>query len=85
MNFNKCKRCGAFFITNSNVCPNCLTKDNADISKLKSFLSENDCPNSLEALAIDTGISEKNLNRFLLQEDLTSYAIELGIKNNIEL
>ena len=79
MNINRCKRCGAFFTTDTNVCPNCQTKDNSDISKLKNFLSENECPNSLDALSINTGISEKNLNRFLEIDDFKEY------KNNINL
>ena len=79
MNLNKCARCGAFFATNNNVCPNCEAKDSGEISKLKNFLSENECPNSLESLSIDTGISERNLNRFLNVSDFEDY------KNNINL
>ena len=79
MDINRCKRCGAFFVTDTNVCPNCQTKDSADISKLKNFLSENECPNSLDALSVDTGISEKNLNRFLEIDDFKVY------KDNINL
>ena len=74
MELNKCVRCGAFYASNNSVCPNCETKETAEIFKLKNFLSENDCPNSIENLACDTGISVKNLNRFLEKEDF-SYVV----------
>jgi len=79
MELNKCKRCGAFFVSNNYVCPNCEPKDVAELSKLKTFLSENSCPNSIETLSCDTGISVKNLNRFLAQEDFSTFASKLEI------
>ena len=57
MEFNKCSRCGAFYTTSNNVCPNCEPKDNCDQLKLRTFLEENDIPSSIEALSTDTGIS----------------------------
>ena len=71
MELNKCKRCGSFFNTSDSVCPNCKTKDLSDISKLKNYLSENDLPSSMDALSYETGISVKNLNRFLDSAELT--------------
>ena len=82
MEFKKCKRCGAFFVSNNSVCPNCEPKDNLELSKLKGFLTENECPNSIETLASSTGISVKNLNRFLEQEDFSSVASKLNINLN---
>lgn len=81
MELNKCKRCGAFFVSNNYVCPNCEPKDNAELSKLKTFLAENDCPNSMETLASNTGISVKNLSRFLEQKDFLSISAKLDINN----
>ena len=80
MELNKCKRCGAFFVSNHFVCPNCEQKDNAEIAKLKSFLAENDCPNSIDLLASHTGISAKNLNRFLEQEDFSNISSQMFFK-----
>lgn len=87
MELNKCKRCGAFFASDNNVCPNCEPKDVAELSKLKNFLAENDCPNSIDILASNTGISAKNLNRFLAQEDFSSVAskLEIGKIGNISI
>ncbi len=82
MEFKKCKRCGAFFVSNNSVCPNCEPKDNLELSKLKGFLTENECPNSIETLASSTGISVKNLNRFLAKEDFSSVASKLDINKN---
>lgn len=69
MELNKCSRCGAFYTTSNNVCPNCMPKDNCDQLTLKNFLAENEMPASIEALSADTGISMKNLNRFLSNDD----------------
>ena len=79
MELNKCKRCGAFFVSNNYVCPNCEPKDNAELFKFKSFLEENDCPNSMESLASNTGISVKNITRFLEQKDLSTFASKFDI------
>lgn len=82
MELNKCKRCGAFFVSNHCVCPNCEPKDTMELSKLKGFLAEHDCPSSIDLLASHTGISAKNLNRFLKQEDFVSIASKLEINKN---
>ena len=65
MEFNKCSRCGAFYTTESSVCPNCEPKDACEQITLKNYLNENAMPDSLEILSANTGISVKNLNRFL--------------------
>lgn len=69
MELNKCSRCGAFYMSDSNVCPKCMPKDNLEQLNLKNFLQENDAPISIEALSSDTGITTKNLNRFLSEND----------------
>ena len=80
MELNKCSRCGAFFVSGNNVCPNCEVKDSAEIFKLKSFLEENDyAGSSIEDLSCDTGISVKNLNRFLEQNDFKGIASKLDV------
>ena len=86
MELNKCARCGAFFVSSGSVCPNCETKDSADIFKLKSFLEENDSIGSnIENLACDTGISVKNLNRYLSQSDFSGIASNFKIDINEKL
>ena len=70
MELNTCSRCGAFYTTNSNVCPNCETQERLELSRLKDFLSENNIPTtSIEQIACCTGISEKNVSRFLSQNE----------------
>lgn len=81
MELNKCKRCGAFFVTSNNVCPNCEPKDLCELYKLKDFLIDNDCPSTLQSLSQDTGISEKNLNRFLANDEFTDISKKFGITN----
>ena len=70
MEFNKCSRCGNFYISNGNVCPKCSGKDNFEFSTFKTYIEENGFENSLETISGDTGISVKNLNRFLGYEGL---------------
>ena len=84
MELNKCSRCGAFFVAGNNVCPNCEVKDSAEIFKLKNFLDENDYSgSSVEELSCNTGISVKNLNRFLEQKDFRGIASKLDVTKNV--
>lgn len=82
MEFKKCERCGCFFASNDNVCYNCLTKDRFEMSKFKNFIEENNINqiNSLSDLSIQTGISQKNLNRFLEYEDFNSISEQFNLK-----
>ena len=41
MEFNKCSRCGNFFISNDDVCPKCKTKDTLEFETFKSYIGEN--------------------------------------------
>ena len=82
MEFKKCERCGCFFASNDNVCYNCLTKDRFEMSKFKNFIEENNINqiNSLSDLSIQSGISQKNLNRFLGYEDFNSISEQFNLK-----
>lgn len=73
MQFNKCSRCGAFFMTNDSVCPNCKPKDMCDMNKLKNFLEEEGAFASIEDISCGTGITPKNLHRFLSSDELANY------------
>lgn len=91
MNLNKCERCGCFFMTKDCVCPSCKSKDANDINQLKNFLADSDCSVSIEDLSVETGVSLKNVNRFLNNKDLYITLTNLGLdsvsefKNNINL
>ena len=82
MEFKKCERCGCFFTSNNNVCYNCLTKDRYEMSKFKDFINENNLNeiNSLNYISTQTGISQKNLNRFLGYEDFNNIANQINLK-----
>ena len=82
MEFKKCDRCGCFFASNDNVCHNCLTKERFEMSKFKSYIEENNiCDiNSLNELSIETGLSNKTLNRFLSQDDFSDIACQINLK-----
>ena len=70
----KCSRCGAFYINNGNVCSKCTAKDNFELSQFKNFVEENGLQiNNLNQVSTQTGISEKNLNRFLNYNGLEGY------------
>ncbi|MBO5349058.1 MAG: hypothetical protein J6A89_04500 [Clostridia bacterium] len=65
MDFNKCKRCGCFFITDGETCPSCTPKDNNEIFKLNNYFLENENSVTIHELSSITGISTKNLSRFV--------------------
>ena len=73
MEFKKCSRCGNFFVSNGDICPKCNPKENCELSTFKSYIEENGFSNSLENIAGATGISLKNLNRFLGYQEFKSY------------
>ena len=79
MNLNRCERCGSFFASKNSVCPNCQSKDEHEINHLKTFLSEADSSVTVESLAESTGVSLKNVNRFLQDKNI-HYFNKLRIK-----
>ena len=82
MEFRKCDRCGCFFASNDNVCYNCLTKERFEMSKFKTYIEENNISNinSLNELSIESGISEKTINRFLSQDDFSGVLNQINLK-----
>lgn len=72
MNFNKCLRCGCFFSSEDQVCPNCQTKDEVDKKLIRNFLANNDVPESAESLAFQSGVNIKNINRFIQSQEFAS-------------
>ena len=74
MEVKRCARCGIFYTNSGYVCPNCTTKDNMELSQFKNFVEENGIEiNSLKQISAETGISEKNLNRFFFFFFLEGY------------
>ena len=69
MDFNKCKRCGCFFITTGDTCPSCTPKDNNEIRKLNNFFLEYENSVTINELSSLTGISTKNLSRYITYKD----------------
>lgn len=83
MEFKRCNRCGCFFTSNDDVCCNCLSKDKFEMSKFKNFIEENNNLNqihSLNELSLQTGISSKNINRFLGYADFSDIANQINLK-----
>ena len=65
MEFKKCIRCGCFFLSDDEVCCNCKPKDLCDSKKLGDFLENTPNFTSIEDISINTGISIKNVSRFI--------------------
>ena len=80
MDFNRCSRCGNFYVSQGNVCPKCSPKDGFEFSTFKTYIKENGFDNSLDTISGQIGVSVKNLNRFLEYEDFKPYKSEF---NNI--
>ena len=82
MEFNKCSRCGSFFVSEGNVCPKKKKKDGVEFSTFKSYLQQNGFENSLDTISNQTGISVKNLNRFIGYPEFKEY--QKQFKNNLK-
>ena len=80
MELNRCSRCGAFFASTSNICPNCEHREANDMAKLKSYFAENEIPTTMEELANNTGISSDNLNMYLKNEEFGEISKKFDIK-----
>ena len=70
MEFNRCSRCGSFYVSNGNVCPRCSKKDGVEFSTFKQYVTENGFEQSLDTISGETGITVKNLNRYLGYEEI---------------
>lgn len=81
MEFKKCERCGSFFLSESAVCENCSPKDSFELSKLRNYFEGDIQANSIDSISVDTGISEKNLNRYLGNEEFSEISNKLNIGN----
>ena len=82
MEFNKCSRCGNFFISNEDVCPKCSPKDTLEFETFKSYIEENGINQNLDTISTETGIAVKNINRFI---GYTGYNKSIDKLGNIQL
>lgn len=73
MDLNRCSRCGGFYVSEGNVCPKCSTKDGCEFHTFKTYVEENGFKNSLDTISGETGISTKNINRFLGYEEFKNF------------
>ena len=71
MELKKCIRCGCFFTTEDNLCPNC--------KHLKSFIEANGAPSSVQELSFQSGLSLYDINRYLKESEFS------GIKKSISM
>ena len=85
MEFKKCERCGCFFASNDTICQNCTPKDNFEKAKLKTYLENENCSNSIDSISIDTGISVKNLNRHLGSKEFSTFSKQYNPLANVKL
>lgn len=69
MELNKCSRCGAFHTNPGDVCPKCASKDSLELSTFNSYIEENGF-SSVDAIATQTGITQKNVNRFIAYQGI---------------
>ena len=82
MELKRCVRCGKFFASDVEVCNECEKKDMADISKLKGFFEDDYVAGvSKFEISASTGISSRNLNRYLGYEEFEG----IYISDNNEL
>lgn len=82
MEFNKCSRCGNFYVAEGNVCPKCFTKDHLEFSTFQTYVKENGLLENLDTISTETGISVKNLNRFIEYDGFNHFCDHLGNVTN---
>ena len=75
MEFKKCPRCGSFFNSDLEVCQKCKANENLDIQKLENYFEKygNEKKITMHDISVQTGISSRNLNRYMLNEKYSSY------------
>ena len=74
MELIRCSRCGSFYANGGYVCPKCASKDNFELARFKNFVEQDEMhTTSLNSISLETGISEKNLNRFLNYDGFEGY------------
>lgn len=88
MELKRCDRCGSFFVSESSVCQGCIKKDSVDVLKLKCFLEDKqEGIKDKDELAMYTGISIKNIDRYLSMEEFSNVefnSVETIIKDESE-
>lgn len=87
MEFKKCDRCGCFFTSNGDICVNCSPKDKLEINKLKNYFDNvnSTSETNIDLLSYTTGITKKNLNRFLNTNEFSGIVNNFGINLNGKL
>ncbi len=91
MEFKKCNRCGCFFTSNGDICVNCSPKDKLEKNKLKNYFDNTNSTTvtNIDLLSYSTGITKRNLNRYLSTDEFAGIATEYGLNidkvNKIEL
>ncbi|MFR8104596.1 MAG: hypothetical protein ACLU8F_05950 [Clostridia bacterium] len=80
MEFKKCARCGCFYMSEDDVCVKCYPKDKFEMSKFNQYLEQNYSINSIDRVSAETGISVKNINRYLSGQKLSDYIQKLESK-----
>ncbi len=72
MELKKCVRCGCFFSSPNDVCSNCEAKDKQDIYNLSNYIVTSPSATSIDNLSYNTGISVKNISRFIDNNSITN-------------
>ena len=84
----KCARCGCMYIAENEVCGKCEERDIAELYRLKGFFEKEFGGVTQNELSIATGISNKNLSRFLGYDEFKGVCIneevgEIGENNEM--
>jgi hypothetical protein len=67
------------FLLGNNVCCNCIQKDSFEMSKLRTYIENESCSTSIDSISVDTGITVKNLNRYLENAEFSTLQDKLNI------
>ena len=73
MEVKRCARCGNFLTSYDNTCIPCSSRDKMDVQKLKTYFEDNTNTYSVKELSLNTGITEKNVTRYMQADDFSGF------------
>lgn len=74
MELKRCYRCGKFFSSANDICHTCVRKDSYELARVVSYLQGNPNADSLDVVSTHTGISSKNIQRYINNGQINALA-----------
>ncbi len=83
MEIKKCSKCGAFIMTDNNLCSTCLKEIAYENTVLKNYFDENSSFDSIPSISAITGISPNSIQNYMKANNYID-SDEASSYNNIQ-